>query len=464
MKKSLAIYHALPSPLWPVFASIQACKLRMRRYGPLFREALPVIRERTWWGKDRWTEFQARQLAEVLNRARAFVPAYRGLPLAPAGADPLRILASWPLLDLADFRQHPNRYRDLEFGARNCITLHTSGSSGTPKTIIRDRRAEQLNYAYAEARWHNIAGVSREDRWAMIGGQMVVPVSRQKPPFWVAAYPTKQLYLSSYHLHPEFAKEYMLALRRWQPVYILGYPSSLDMLAQFSILSGIEIQLKAVLSNAEPLYAHTRERLSRVFKCPVFDTYGSTEAAFQGFECQKGRMHVSPDFGVLEILREDNSPCAPGEVGRAVVTGLTNRAMPLVRYPSGDLLAWALDQDCACGCSFPIIGSIEGRMDDSLYLPNGRRVGRLDPVFKGNLPLREAQIIQRINGSIEVLVVPDDREKIRWGNEHELLLRHELELRLGRGVEIAIRRVESIPRGANNKFKAVVRERGPNGG
>jgi len=463
MKRFLKTYHSLPVPLWPVLASLQAFLLKRRRYGAVFREEVPKIRERTHWERDRWQAYQRQQLAVVLDRAARMVPAYRGNPGVGPGAagQALDVLRRWPLLDVEYFRHHPDLYRDPEFGFRRCVTLYTSGSTGTPKKIVRDARAEQLNYAYTEARWRNTAGVKLGDRWVMIGGQLVVPVERRRPPFWVAAYPMGQLYMSSYHLQPEFAEDYIRAIRAWKPAYILGYASSLNALAEFAERTGIKPELRCILSNAEPLYAHVRERLQRVFGCRVVDTYGATEGAFLGFECEAGKMHISPDFGVFEVLRDDGTPCAPGEPGHAVVTGLTNRAMPLIRYSNGDLVSWASRQDCECGCSFPVLESIEGRMDDMLQLPNGRQIGRLDPVFKGGFPIREAQIAQLKNGAIEVRLVPELPEGgsgNRWNAGYDAQLMSELRARIGPDVPVRIRIVDSIPRGRNNKFKAVVRE------
>lgn len=461
MKFALHLYHSTPAFLWPVLASAKSLLLKRRRYGKIYARAVPAIQERTSWPREAWKKFQEEQLGELLDRAASRVPAYMSTAVAGSGRSGLERLNTWPLVDLDHFRNNPEAYVDPEFGLSRRITLYTSGSTGTPKKIIRDRRAEELNYAYMEARWLRTAGVSASDRWVMIGGQLVVPVTRKRPPFWVPAYPTQQLYMSSYHLQDEYAEHYMAAIRRWSPAYILGYASSLEALARFSEKTGIRVTPKAILSNAEPLYAHVRERLERVFSCSVRDTYGGTEGAFQGFECNHGSLHISPDFGVFEILREDGTPCGPGELGRAVVTGLTNRAMPLIRYPTGDLVAWARQQDCECGCTFPVISVVEGRSDDVIELPSGRRVGRLDPAFKGDLPIREAQIIQRVDYSIDVLVVPEINTASGrvWKEEHAAQLVLALRERLGPDLPVNVRLTDRIPRAANNKFRAVVREK-----
>lgn len=464
-KRALTLYHQSPPVLWSFFASARAYLLKKRRYGRIYRKALPLIRERLSWEKRRWEKFQGEQLSELLNRASQATPAYRGNPQPERFPleDPLTVLRRWPLVDIEHFRRNPDQYCDLEYGFKKCIELFTSGSTGTPKRIIRDDRAEQLNYAYSEARWRNTAGVKLGDRWAMIGGQLVVPVERDRPPFWVFAYPMNQLYLSSYHLQPEFAERYLWAIKKWNPVYIYGYPSSLNVLAQFAESAGVSLTLKCIITNAEPLYEHVRLKLEKIFGCRVYDTYGGTEGAFMGFECSAGRMHVSPDFGVVEILRKDGAACEPREVGRVVVTGLTNRAMPLIRYPNGDTAAWAEMDECSCGCSFPIIDRIEGRIDEMIELPNGRRIGRLDPVFKSEFPIREAQIVQKKDLSLQVLVVKDAPTSIRntnlWTQEHETALLKELRARVGYEIPLKIIYVDGIPRGPNSKFKAVVRER-----
>ena len=53
-----------------------------------------------------------------------------------------------------------------------------------------------------------------------------------------------------------------------------------------------------------------------------------------------------------------------------------------------------------------MLRSVEGRADDVLVTPDGRQVGRLDPVFKGDLPVREAQIVQEAIDRIRVRYVP----------------------------------------------------------
>jgi phenylacetate-CoA ligase len=94
---------------------------------------------------------------------------------------------------------------------------------------------------------------------------------------------------------------------------------------------------------------------------------------------------------------------------------------------------------------------VEGRIDDVLFTVDGRLIGRLDPVFKGDLPIREAQIIQESLTEIRVRYVP----ATGFDSEAERSLIEELRARLGM-VEVVLEPVQDVPRGPNGKFKAVI--------
>jgi phenylacetate-CoA ligase len=126
--------------------------------------------------------------------------------------------------------------------------------------------------------------------------------------------------------------------------------------------------------------------------------------------------------------------------------------MPLIRYRVGDRGALDPDTQCECRRTLPILKSLEGRTDDVVITPDGRRVGRLDPVFKAELHIREAQIIQDALDHVLVRYVPDAGFSAESARQIVARLRD----RLG-AVRITIEPVDAIPRGANGKFRAVVR-------
>ncbi len=126
--------------------------------------------------------------------------------------------------------------------------------------------------------------------------------------------------------------------------------------------------------------------------------------------------------------------------------------MPLIRYRVGDRATRTmLGNACACGRCLPLIESIDGRTDDVLVTRDGRQIGRLDPVFKADLRVSEAQIIQESLDLIVVKYVPANG----FNEQDSESIANRLRERMG-AVEIQFEAVESIPRGANGKFRAVV--------
>jgi phenylacetate-CoA ligase len=329
---------------------------------------------------------------------------------------------------------------------------HTSGTTGTPLDLWWSRATVREWYALFEARcraWH---GLSRRDRWGMVGGQLVTPVSQRRPPFWVWNTALNQLYMSSYHLAPDLVPHYLDALVRHRIVYLLGYTSSLYELAQAALrLRRKDIRLAVVLTNAEPVFDYQRETIAEAFQCPVRETYGMAEIVSSGSECAAGRVHLWPCVGMLEVL-DGNRAAGAGATGELVGTGLLNQDMPLIRYRIGDRgRLHASDDGCACGRTLPSLHSIEGRSADVLYTSDGRRVGRLDPVFKHQLPIHEAQIVQEALDRVRLRVVPAEGYSSHAVDSMVVRLRE----RLG-NVAVVVDEIERVPRDANGKFRAVI--------
>jgi phenylacetate-CoA ligase len=285
----------------------------------------------------------------------------------------------------------------------------------------------------------------------MIGGQLVTPVSQRKPPFWVWNSALNQLYMSSYHLAPDLIPSYIKALEKYEIKYMLGYTSSLYSIAQEILKSGISIlKMATCITNAEPLHDYQRQVISDAFQCDVRETYGMAEVVSAASECEFGTLHSWPDVGILETA--EGSDVVKEKAGDFLCTGLLNTDMPLIRYRVGDRgFASEPSFSCKCGRSLPKQGPIEGRVDDVLYTFDGRRIGRLDPVFKTNLPIREAQIIQEALDRVRVRYVPEPHFTPQAGQS----ITERLQERMG-AVQVILEPIDEIPRTANGKFRAVI--------
>jgi phenylacetate-CoA ligase len=261
--------------------------------------------------------------------------------------------------------------------------------------------------------------------------------------------------MSSYHLSPQTVDAYIGRLRSFQPALIDSYPSSIEPIARRLLAVGSsDIRPRAIVTSSETLFPPTRELIQNAFGCPVFDYYGGGEMAAFISQCESGSYHVNPEFGIVEILR-DGEPVRPGETGEIVATGFINQVMPLIRYATGDL-AVAGDGPCPCGRAFPVIQRIEGRADDVVITPEGRRIGRLDPIFKSAVSITEARVVQDANDHIRLEVVPDQG----YSAAGEAVLIDELQRRLGPTMRVDVVQVAAIPRERSGKLRMVVREMG----
>lgn len=452
------LYHRLPATLQNLAASMRGWHLDRLRYGAETEVLVKDALARDTWPLEFWNQWRTDKLKEILTAAATSTPFYfehwnSNRKGKENGSEVSLELHNWPVLEKEQVRKQPSAFLCSGVDRAKMHHEHTSGSTGKPLDLWSSQATQRRWYGLFEARWRRWYGVSLRDRWAILGGQLVTPVGRKHPPFWVWNVGMRQLYMSSYHLSPSTAASYWAALRHYNVRYILGYTSSLHTLAAEAVRLGLEpLSLAVVLTNAEPLYDHQRETLQRAFGCPIRETYGMSEMVAAASECEAGRMHLWPEAGVVEVLDGDQ-PVPAGEVGDLVCTGLLNPDMLLIRYRVGDRGALAPEgTECACGRTLPILLRVEGRSDDVLYTVDGRSIGRLDPVFKSNLPIREAQIIQESLKSVRVLFVPSDPSVT---TEMVGTLARRIRERMG-PVEVEFERVESIPRGPNGKFRAVI--------
>lgn len=454
----MPLYRRLSPQLRSVAGTIYGSYLARWRYGPETDRLVAEALEREHWSPEKWSAWQSARLAKLLHRARHRVPYYRELWDAREREGEVgswESLANWPVLTKEIVRARPQDFVADDVRAKALFRLETSGTSGTPVTTWRSRKTMRAWYALFEARSRRWYGVTRHDRWAILGGQEVVPAARSEPPFWVWNAALRQLYLSTLHISPGTTQQYLDALRKYRVVHLYGYSSSLAELARATLERGLDApRMVAAVTNAEPLTPQQRALISRAFGCPTFASYGMSEAVAYASECGAGTMHLWPEAGVVEVLEDERDvQVTAGQPGRLVCTGLLNDDMPLIRYEVGDRGALPPDAEaCACGRTLPRLASIEGRTNDSILTVDGRRVFWLNPVFYG-LPVHEAQVVQRSLAELVVNVVPAEGFDASTRSTVVERIRH----RVG-DVEVDVRELASIARGPNGKFRFLVSE------
>jgi phenylacetate-CoA ligase len=85
------------------------------------------------------------------------------------------------------------------------------------------------------------------------------------------------------------------------------------------------------------------------------------------YECPEGRLHIAEDHFIVETVNpETGEVLAPGEEGELIVTTITTKAFPLIRFRTGDISRISLDIDCPCGRTFSVMDAPLKRSDDMM--------------------------------------------------------------------------------------------------
>ena len=447
----LEIYHSLPSGLRSFPASARGYYLRSWRYGKESPRLVDEALERDRWSQDQWDRYREDQLERLLSRAAARVPFYRDHWSARRQAgdrSSASYLENWPIVSKEMVRASPAAFLADDCDPRKMFLERTSGTSGKSTTLWWSRSLVRQWYALMEARVRRWNGVSKDDRWGIIGGQLVTPAAQTKPPFWVWNVALKQLYLSAWHMSAANMPFYLEAIRRYKLRYLFGYTSALTTLAEAAAATDTSLDLTVVISNAEPVFSHQRALIERAFKCPFRETYGMSEIVATASECERGTLHLWHDVGFVE---QDASSESDGSAN-LICTGLLNRDMPLIRYKVGDRgrVSPALST-CACGRTHPVLQQIEGRTDDVLYTQDGRQIGQLQSVFQTVEHIREAQLVQETLTRVRIRVVPAPGYS---QSDRDLILQR-FTSRVS-GISPVLEEVTDIPRTANGKLQYVI--------
>jgi phenylacetate-CoA ligase len=448
------VYAHLPITAQNAACSYAGWQRARARFTPHFHAKLAEW-ERT--GRDSEAVLRAIQwasLRRLVERARAHVPHYRDLPPCADAADAetgiAATLARIPVLEKSDYRNDPESFLARDLVRDELVRGKTSGTTGTALPLWY--KAETVAEEYATV-WRQRRSLGSELGAPNLtfNGQIVVPFAQGEPPFWRTNWWGRQTLFSLYHMSEKNLPSYVEAIHATPARFAQGYPSSLFIVGRALLAAGRPIpagRLEAVFTSSESLLAFQRETIEKAFGAPVRDRYGVSEMAVSMTACRLNRLHVDMEFGIVEV--EPVEETGDFVRGPLLVTGLATYATPFLRYRVGDV-GTRRKRPCECGRPGEVFDDVDGRIEDYVSTPDGRLVGRLDHIFKAELDVAEAQIVQDDPASLEVIVVP--RETFGPAAERSLLA--EIRARLGDEIRISIRRVDAIPREANGKFRAV---------
>jgi phenylacetate-CoA ligase len=303
-----------------------------------------------------------------------------------------------PVIDKNDIKE---AYNDIFIGPQLLTQKgHTSGTSGSPLTVLRDYNSILWENAYI---WYFRIrhGHKVGDRAVSLRGKLLKDEMKKYDKA------SNTLFLSGYNINETEIDFYINEINNFAPNALIGYPSSLYALAVEFEKKEIDIQIPLGFTSSENLYDFQLKKIEKVFSMKVFDWYGNAERSIALELCEKGYYHEVPLYSHNEYHNDF-----------LITTSFINKHFPLIRYRVDDMITPAGQTKHQCDVPSRVIEKIDGRSSDYFELKDGSIVNRMNQVFKDIEHVEYTQLVQENVEEINVNVVvsegfsENDKKKI----------------------------------------------------
>lgn len=262
-------------------------------------------------------------------------------------------LLGLPLVSGRTIREHqPPVTPEFEFRSSDWSEIfsiqETSGTSGTPKGFFLTWE-DWKRYAEKYCRSFVSQGFTRRDRivicasYGMNVGANTMTIAAQR--IGMGIIPMGKCTFDS------------RILRNYRPTSIVGSVFKLLRLGQKLKAEGVkpgDLAIDKLVAGGESFAEESRRYLSDQWRCPVYNTYGSTEGTMCGECTEFSGLHVPEDLVHLDVYDPRMQGFVrDGECGRAVLTTLLppggRSGMLLLNYDTEDTTTVISRDRCRCG-------------------------------------------------------------------------------------------------------------------
>lgn len=410
--------------------------------------------------KNQIEKIQLEKLRALLEHSYNHVEYYKELfdsvNFKPSDLISLSDLRKVPLLDKAIVRK--NIYSGLlsdNHDKKKIYKISTSGSTGEPFECYVDKFQLEMRWA-ATLRSQEWTGYKFGDKcarlWHQTIGMSFIQIVKEK----LDAILSRRIFIPAFDMDNKKLNLYMNKLNKYKPSFIDGYAESFNFFSQYAATNKIKLDLKGIMTSAQIMPQHVKNKIEKQFNCKVYDKYGARE--FSGIAYEDGtntdHLVVSENY-IIEIIK-NGKPAKKDEDGEVVITDLNNYCMPFIRYRIGDI-ATNSRIDCSKSLRPGLfrIGVVKGRTQaiifghDNIYFPGAF----FYHFFKDyEYLIKQFQIIQSKKGEIDLKIV-----KGSMFNKSELSsVLNDLKKYLGKKFIIKISIVDNIDLGRTGKRQGIV--------
>ncbi len=331
-------------------------------------------------------DYQLNKLRETIHYVSKNSPFYRKhlKKFADVGLNSLDDLAQFPFTTPQDIREHGLQMLCVsQSEIERVVTLDSSGTTGASKRVYFTQDEQELTVDYFLQGMSTLTVPGERvmillpgERSGSIGDLLYTALVR------LGAQPIKHGIITS-------LSETQNKIAETRADVLVGIPNQVLALARYDERKGRTnpIFLKRILLSTDYVPQTTIHEIQRIWGCEVFRYYGMTEMGLGGgIECSyhNGFHFYEGDFFV-EVVAPDTGELLPeGQYGELVISTLTRRGMPLLRYRTGDLSRF-ISNPCPCGSVLRRIDNIRARKSGVIRIDQDYNltIADLDEVLLG---------------------------------------------------------------------------------
>lgn len=418
---------------------------------------LKFLRKSQHWDLITIQKWQLSRLNELILQAKHNSDFYKDkLSHITTPLRSLQEIENLPILTKNDIRQHQNDIKCKNIEPSRFVESRTGGSTGEPMFYFWDKRGMDWNRAsvYRSAEWAN---TYLGEKTIQMSGSHFDYTQSQNIKTKLVYFLQRYKDLPAGYLTDEIMEKYYQELVKYRPTSIWGYASAIDIMAKYIDLHHPNTDfyfLKAIMTSSEMLWPKQRKNINRVFGGnKVFDQYGSRELYIAAECSEHDGYHVHSEVILAEVVNADGKRCSDGEMGKIVLTDLTNHAFPFIRYEIGDLGIMNSEEQCNCGMFLPKIKSVQGRIADVITLKDRMLTApNFATLFSDIRGIEAYQIRQNKVDEIEIVMVPDEN----YSDEFSNYVKSAVESMVGEQAIVKLKIVKSIEVPESGKRRFIV--------
>lgn len=397
------------------------------------------------WTRQQVLDYQNEKLREIVAYAGKYVPYYRqqfkDLGLVPNEFKGIEDIHLIPYLDKDTLRTHTDDFVSDAVKSLKVITSSTSGSTGTPLKLQIDK-CSRYNKAAAVLRAYMWAGYRPGESIFLIKG---LSESKNKD---YGFDPLRNIYyLNSSCMTRNNCLKIAKIIAKKKPRIYEGYARSF---IDFYNNTHKEYKIgspKGILVYGESITPQIRDFVEKAYNTNLYDFYSHAENAVMICEKPDHKKYQMEDYFYPELIEAEHIE-RNSSYGELVGTSFYNYAMPLIRYKTRDYIALSESSKSA----FREVESIEGRMDDYLLLPDGRKIYFAEGALTYAKGVVAAQYIQDKKDHISVNLVVDNEFSTEYYSEIEKGLRK----RIGDSIRFSFNVVPELEKKRSGKTPFII--------